>query len=417
MAVYYNCDITYNAADCIPANNSYLMHTSYSMVESRGKEGLTWQYLAVRLDPASYLDDLKAKVLPHTHPGWEPGLLEASPMELGTTNSVILLKHRAERAILRVNGRGSEKLVNREREVEVMVALGQAGLCSPVFCQLENGLLYGYAPGRPLTLEDVRQEGLMRKIAVSLARLHMVKLPPPSGGAELLLWDKYDCWLEGLPMELDTDPEFSSRIGTLQNLKTESQWLKQQTAELGSPIVFCHSDLNKPNVIYNEATTTVTLVDFEYAGPNYLAFDLANWLCETEIELEHYPSDSYCRWWLEMYLKEAAKLEGASNMTGASRKTGRQAEMEEKPDVAEEDLKEKCVSQEEPSWSEVDSRELDSLQHEVSLFSLASHLLWCVWALHQAVHSSLDFDFMNYAALRHSLFVRYRAQFCETQLP
>lgn len=386
------------------------MHTSNSMVEARG---LTWQYLAVRLDPASYLEDLKAKVLPYTHPGWEPSLLEASPMELGTTNSVILLKQREERAILRINGRGSEKLVNREREVEVMVALGQAGLCSPIYCQLENGLLYGYAPGRPLTLEDMRDEGLMRKVAASLARLHMVKLPPSLGHTEILLWDKYNCWLEGLPRELDSNPDFSSRIGSLQSLKTESQWLRKQMAEVTSPIVFCHSDLNKPNVIYDEATGTLMLVDFEYAGPNYLAFDLANWLCETEIELEHYPSDSYCRQWLRMYLEEAAKLRRASNMMGTSKTTEKQARMEEKPT---EDLKE-SVSQEEVAQFEVDSRELDSLQHEVSLFSLASHLLWCVWALHQAMHSSLDFDFMNYASLRHSLFVRYRTQFCKTPLP
>lgn len=57
------------------------------------------------------------------------------------------------------------------------------------------------------------------------------------------------------------------------------------------------------------------------------------------------------------------------------------------------------------------SLELASLHKEVSVFSLASHMLWCVWALRQATHSEVDFDFMKYAILRHSLFVKYREKF------
>ena len=59
--------------------------------------------------------------------------------------------------------------------------------------------------------------------------------------------------------------------------------------------------------------------------------------------------------------------------------------------------------------------ELGSLNKEVRVFSLVSHLVWSVWALHQATHSCGDFDYMKYAVLRHSLFIKYRERFaCET---
>ena len=444
--------------------------------------GITWPYLPVKLDPAAFLDDLKVKVLPHTHAGWDLGLLEVTNQPLGWSNSVSLLVHGDERAVLRINGEGngegSEKLVDRDSEAETMMLLSKTGLCAPLFCQLENGLLYGYAPGRSLELGDVRETRIMRGVAAAMVRLHALPLTPSgrvqqhlpsssatwqhlssSGGTQqpLLLWDKFDSWLDTLPGDLDKNAEFVSRIGTLERLRAESQWLKRQTSDTTSPLVFCHNDVNKPNVIYDEATGNFTFVDFEYAGPNYLAFDLGNWLGETEIELDHYPSDEYCRQWLGMYLEEAKKLR--THMKTVELRVGEKGSKEVRSDdnteagkrnrgerggTASQERK-STDDQEEGNQKSTESREsckkteardrsgtsrdkscaeeggygseLDSLQREVLLFSLVSHLLWCVWSLYQSQHSKLDHDYMNYAAERHSLFVRYQKKFCKMYLP
>ena len=64
-------------------------------------------------------------------------------------------------------------------------------------------------------------------------------------------------------------------------------------------IGFCHNDLSHANLIYNEEegereresatlsitfrcyfSDTVTPIDFEYGGPNFLIFDIANHFCE-----------------------------------------------------------------------------------------------------------------------------------------
>lgn len=42
------------------------------------------------------------------------------------------------------------------------------------------------------------------------------------------------------------------------------------------PVAFCHNDVLLGNVIYNEEANKVSFIDFEYAMPNYVAFDVAN---------------------------------------------------------------------------------------------------------------------------------------------
>lgn len=348
---------------------------------------------------------------------------------IGTTNMVVLLQHKQKRAILRINGRGTEKLVDRDREAKTMVVVSEAGLCSPLYCQFDNGMCYGYASGRPLQLEDVQEdlasseseererakkkEELARKIALHMARLHSLQLPTSFKEQEHLLWRKYDCWLEGLPTELENDHHFSFAIGTLDALKAETHWLKQEVANTQSPIVFCHNDLNKPNVIFDESNDVITFVDFEYAGPNYLAFDLANWLCETQIELEDFPSDSYCRRWIAIYIEEVEKLERENAQVREA--VCMQDMLLENKQEAGRPAGNYNTRREVELPQTVVGLEVGSLNKEVRVFSLVSHLVWCVWALHQATHSHGDFDYMKYAVLRHTLFVKYRERFvCET---
>lgn len=44
----------------------------------------------------------------------------------------------------------------------------------------------------------------------------------------------------------------------------------------------------------------------------------------------------------------------------------------------------------------VDNKVVQLLVEHVELFTLASHFFWGVWALIQAEHSSIDFDFVGY---------------------
>lgn len=47
-------------------------------------------------------------------------------------------------------------------------------------------------------------------------------------------------------------------------------------------------------------------------------------------------------------------------------------------------------------------QQLAAMVAEADLFSLASHIYWGVWALIQARWSPIDFDYLEYSALRWS---------------
>ena len=59
-------------------------------------------------------------------------------------------------------------------------------------------------------------------------------------------------------------------------LKQEFEWLKTHLDKFESPLVLCHNDLLLGNILYDENSNVVHFIDFEYAGPNYQAYDIAN---------------------------------------------------------------------------------------------------------------------------------------------
>lgn len=60
----------------------------------------------------------------------------------------------------------------------------------------------------------------------------------------------------------------------------EYQFLKEILLRSDSPVVFCHNDLLLTNILHDQEKNKVTFIDFEYAGYNYQAFDIANHFAE-----------------------------------------------------------------------------------------------------------------------------------------
>lgn len=139
--------------------------------------------------------------------------------------------------------------------------------------------------------------------------------------------------------------------------------------EVNSPVVFCHNDLLLKNIIYHETPKEgVTFIDFEYADFNYQAFDIGNHFCEfagvEDFKPELFPSKEFQLVWLKHYLRARHQLQNNS--------------------VSEDTL----------------DAEAEVLYRQVKKFTLAAHLFWGIWALIQAEHSTIKFDFLNYAIVR-----------------
>ncbi|KAJ6638414.1 Ethanolamine kinase, partial [Pseudolycoriella hygida] len=148
-------------------------------------------------------------------------------------------------------------------------------------------------------------------------------------------------------------------------LRDEFAELYKHLVTLNSPVVFCHNDLLLGNVIYEKLTNRITFIDYEYAGQNFQAFDIGNHFTEfagvDQIDYSRYPSKEFQLNWLQTYL-----------------------EVYHGP--------EKLITK----------RDVHVLYVQTNKFALASHFLWTVWALIQAEHSTIDFDFVAFAQMRYN---------------
>jgi len=139
-----------------------------------------------------------------------------------------------------------------------------------------------------------------------------------------------------------------------------------------SPIVFAHNDANTPNMVVTDSGE-VRLIDLEYSGPNYAAFDIGNlfneWVGsdpENMDFVENYPSEQKIEDWLTHYLTQ---LKGES------------------PDM--DNVRE--------------------LRVEIERFTKVSHLVWSTWSVIQAVTSSIDYDYFEYARIRLGQYMKLKA--------
>ncbi|XP_026682277.1 ethanolamine kinase 2 [Diaphorina citri] len=166
--------------------------------------------------------------------------------------------------------------------------------------------------------------------------------------------------------------------GGVSQLQSDWQYIETALSKTKSPVVFCHNDLLLGNIIYDETEDKVTFIDYEYAGVNYQAFDIANHFDEfagvSPIDHSRYPGPEFQLSWLRTYLEE---------YTGSP-----------------------------PS-----PHQLATLHWQVQQFSPVAHCFWTIWGLVQAEHSDIEFDFFQYASSTYQGYVLKRDKYLGTSPP
>jgi thiamine kinase-like enzyme len=122
----------------------------------------------------------------------------------------------------------------------------------------------------------------------------------------------------------------------------------------------------------NDEDSEIVLVDYEYAGYNFAAFDIGNHWCEWTanyhaedpalLHFEKYPTHEEQLRFVRAYIRER---ESSKNLTN-------------------EDVEEKA----------------EALASDSRKWSVASHLMWGLWGLVQASQSEIEFDYYKYAMQR-----------------
>lgn len=148
-------------------------------------------------------------------------------------------------------------------------------------------------------------------------------------------------------------------INKLENLISDSEGYHQE-------IGFCHNDLQYGNIMMDKDSRSITIIDYEYASYNPIAYDLANHFCEMTadyhsdtphlLDYTKYPDFEERQGFVKIYLSAEGK----------------------KPSNAE----------------------VEQLVNNSEKYTLANHLFWGLWGLISSYVNKIDFDYKEYARQR-----------------
>ncbi|KAL8989789.1 MAG: hypothetical protein Q9177_001404 [Variospora cf. flavescens] len=360
-------------------------------------------------------------------PDWEKadGQIEFIRFKEGITNTLLkAVKRRPgltekeiddEAVLIRAYGKGTDVLIDRERESQSHSLLCQRGLAPELLARFQNGLMYRFIRGQVCDSEDLTQERVWRGVARRIAEWHALMpvvaaseptasnaADSPSGSfmeplnsrpsaaainsitpSKLTpnVWTVIQKWILALPTASQAEKKRKNEL-QMQLARTVAEL--SDIPSLGNEgLVFAHCDLLSGNVIVHPhepedpvSVETVSFIDYEYATPAPAAFDLANHFAEWGgFECNHgvLPTRSVRRAFIEEYIG--------------------------------------CYASHTSLPSDMDRQTCaDHLFKEVDAYRGVPGLYWGIWALIQATISQIDFDYASYAEVRLQEYWDWRAE-------
>jgi len=298
--------------------------------------------------------------------------------------------------LLRVYGPSSGSLVSHSRELEILHILSSEYKIGPlIYGTFDNGRIEQHFDSVALTAADLRDPDISRWIATRMAELHQVDLdaiegPTPSGHEDTVK-KNVQTWLPHARevLSLPATPSSFSRAFDIDSLANQWEkymhWISHvETREGASQRVLAHNDAQYGNLLRMnpgprnpKGHRQIIVVDFEYAGPNPAAFDIANHFIEWTANY-HGPTPHLLDPNLDPTLDQRRNFY-KSYITHAN------------PSIPEAEME----------------RTMDSLEKQVQMWSPASHGMWAIWGLVQARDSleaddggEAEFDYLGYAQCR-----------------
>lgn len=357
------------------------------------------RHIPLSFDPQDS-DNSCFNLLGEMSPQWKPrDRIKLQRFTDGITNTLIKASRelpeqfKADRdrdaVLIRAYGSGTSNMIDREKEIRAHNLLAYKGMASPLLARFENGFIYGFIPGDPCEPQDFHDAKTSREIAKRLGEWHG-RLPTlalaniASGEDTPNIWTNAQKWIDLLPSDT---PELRARN---EGFRNELAWLFDRFGSLtglrGHDFVFSHTDLLCANVILeqrtdgNQQARAVTFIDYEYATAAPAAFDIVNVFAEWagyDGELSWMPSKSQRRDFIKHYVTSFHQHTEAIGGT---------AEADPESDVAH-------------------------LYEQVEACRGLPGFYWGIWGLIQANISDIDFDYVAYAARRHSEYDGWKAEF------
>jgi thiamine kinase-like enzyme len=176
--------------------------------------------------------------------------------------------------VLRVPNPDPGPFVNRTQEIEAAKLASELGIGSElVYAEPHGIMLTRWIDAPPMSAERLRSDpGSIRRLGEVLGRLHRSSycLSRPFDAFQIM-----DGYSEAYRLMKKGEPPWSARLGAV------LQMARKNLLKSSAPLVPSHGDLVPANCL--DDGSRMFLVDWEYAGMNDPAWDLAYFALEAEL--------------------------------------------------------------------------------------------------------------------------------------
>ncbi|KAK8938994.1 hypothetical protein KSP39_PZI010898 [Platanthera zijinensis] len=311
------------------------------------------------------------KILHSLAAGWsdvaDSRALEVVQLKGAMTNQVFQINWPAEgrrdrKVLVRIYGEGVDVFFDRDDEIRTFEFMSKHGQGPLLLGRFPNGRVEEFIHARTLSANDLRDSEISALIASKFGEFHDLDMP---GSKEVMLWERLRNWLKTAQSLCSSE---EAKEFHLDSLEKEISALEISLSMDGQRIGFCHNDLQYGNIMMDEETRQITIIDYEYASFNPAAYDIGNHFCEMAadyhsetphvLDYSKYPDLDERKRFVEIYLKSKGK--------------------------AHEPTKE----------------DLENLLLAAEQYTLASHLFWGLWGIISQHVNEIDFDYKEYARQR-----------------
>ncbi|KEG03304.1 choline kinase, putative [Plasmodium vinckei vinckei] len=216
-------------------------------------------------------------------------LFEVGLKEISANKNPSIRKH----ILFRIYGKDVAELYNTDLEVEVYKTMSKYKISPKLLNTFSGGRIEEWLYGNPLKNADLQNSKILIAIANMLGKFHTLAIKKNLP----IHWDKTPCIYKRIKewkTQLSKMKSLDKFKGDINKYYQESDKFMKfmntytKTDNINNHITFCHNDLQENNII--NTNNCLRLIDFEYAGYNFTATDIAIFFIETSID---YSTDTY----------------------------------------------------------------------------------------------------------------------------
>lgn len=262
--------------------------------------GTIWEFNSIedlRQFDSDFLYNVDSEIIEHIC-----GVLKCHPNEIsdiavinaGLTNVSFRFLVGGTEYVYRHPGGTAGHLIDRQAEYFSQMAAKEQGVDSSVITMSLDGWKLSYCVQNLVECDFRKHPEQLQKGMEYLRRMHAI--PVPQDGS-LKVFDDYEEAMRLMKVASTTKGnllrEFADEIRKAERLH---DYLKADAARMSIPMVCCHNDTYEPNFLAT-ADGELYLIDWEYAGLNDPANDLACFFCRYDY------SDAEIDTFIEAYLQ------------------------------------------------------------------------------------------------------------------